>query len=921
MDKTYQPKSIEQRWSQFWEQHQFAKPSGQGDPYCIMLPPPNVTGTLHMGHGFQLSLMDALIRRQRMLGKNVLWQPGTDHASIATQMVIERQLAQENLSRHDLGREKFLERVTQWSEQSGSIITSQIRRMGASLDWDRSHYSMDEVITHATYEAFIQLFNENLIYRGKRMVNWDPHLHTAVSDLEVSTEPSSGHLWYLRYPLADNSGSVIVATTRPETMLGDTAVAVHPEDPRYQDFIGKKIKLPLTEREILIIADTSVDPDFGTGCVKITPAHDFNDYEMGKRHHLPLINIFTPSADCNENVPKNYRGLGRFAARKQVIVDLKALGLLEKIEDYTLNLPRGDRSGVILEPMLTDQWFVRMEDMAKAAIEAAEQGQLSFVPENWHKTYLQWLTHIEDWCISRQLWWGHRVPVWYDPNHKAYAGYNEADVRERYSLADSLPLQQDEDVLDTWFTAALWPFSSLHWPEQTKELATFYPTNVLVTGFDIIFFWVARMVMMGLKLMGNVPFKQVYITGLVRDSHGHKMSKSKGNILDPIDLMDGIDLATLITKRTTGLMQPQMTPAIQKATAEEFPQGIAAYGADALRFTFCALATTGRDINFDMSRIGGYRNFCNKLWNAARFVLMNTENKDLNTGDVEYSLADRWISSQLQKTVAQVNEAFENYRFDIIAQLVYEFTWNEYCDWYLELAKCVLSDPEANPAFQRGARKILLEVLETLLRLLHPLIPFITEEIWQTVAPAILSKPSLSIMIAPYPQANPDLADALADQALDWLKQVINGVRNVRGEMRVNPHKTISILFYKGSDQDRQFSHDNENYIKTLAKVSQITWLDNAGTPPTAAATIVVGELEIYIPLADLVDKTSELARLQKEIDKLKLEQEKISARLNNENYLQKAPPAVVEKEQHTYQQILSTLNKLQENYNKILNN
>lgn len=918
MEKTYQPSAIEQRWTQFWEAHAFAKPRGEGEPYCIMLPPPNVTGTLHMGHGFQLSLMDALVRRQRMRGMRVLWQPGTDHASIATQMVVERQLAQEGLSRHDLGREKFLERVKQWGEQSGSMIRQQIGRMGASLDWDRTHYSMDAVITRATHEAFIQLFNENLIYRGKRMVNWDPHLLTAVSDLEVTAESSAGHLWYLRYPVVDRPEIMIVATTRPETMLGDTAVAVHPDDPRYQALIGQKVLLPLTHREIPIIADTAVDPAFGTGCVKITPAHDFNDYEMGKRHHLPMITIFTPSADCNENVPKAYRGLGRFSARKQVVDDLQTVGLLEKVENYTVSLPRGDRSGVILEPMLTDQWYVRMAEMAEAAMAVAEKGQLRFVPENWQKTYLQWLTHIEDWCISRQLWWGHRIPVWYDPNHQAYVGHDEADVRARYSLGADIPLRQDEDILDTWFTAALWPFSSLHWPEKTSELATFYPTNVLMTGFDIIFFWVARMVMMGLKLMGDVPFKEIYITGLIRDSHGQKMSKSKGNILDPIDLMDGIDLETLIIKRTTGLMQPQMASAIRKATAEEFPEGIAAHGADALRLTFCALATTGRDINFDMSRMGGYRHFCNKLWNAARYVLMNTEQKDLSAENVAYSLADRWIRSQLQTTIAQVNEAFEVYRFDTLAQLAYEFTWNEYCDWYLELSKSVLADPGASPALQRGTRRTLLEVLETLLRLLHPLIPFITEEIWQTVAPMIQTRAIQSIMIAPYPQVNPQEQAIEASETMAWLKQVINGIRNVRGEMHVNPSKMMAILFYKGSQKDRQYSQESEIYIKNLAKVSQITWLNDHATPPPASATVVVGSLEIYIPLADLVDKSAELTRLQKEIDKLKRDQEKLSGRLANTDYVNKAPAAVVEKERQNHQQITHTLAKLQANYIKI---
>jgi valyl-tRNA synthetase len=919
MEKTYQPKNIEQRWTQFWEQQQLYKPSGRGEPYCIMLPPPNVTGTLHMGHGFQLSLMDALIRRQRMLGKNVLWQPGTDHASIATQMVVERQLAQENLTRHDLGREKFLKRVEQWSEQSGSIITQQIRRMGASLDWEREHYSMDPVITRATYAAFIQLFEEGLIYHGKRMVNWDPHLHTAISDLEVSNETTAGHLWYLRYPLADRSGHITVATTRPETMLGDVAVAVNPEDSRYQAWIGKTIKLPLVGREIPIIADDAIDMEFGTGCVKITPAHDFNDYEMGKRHHLPIINIFNLSADCNQNVPTNYRGLGRFAARKLVIQDLENLGLLEKIEPYDITLPRGDRSGVILEPMLTDQWFVKMDGMAAAALTAIEKNQPRFVPENWQKTYRQWLTHIEDWCISRQLWWGHQVPIWYDAENHPYAGYDESDVRQRYSLGQEITLKQDEDVLDTWFTAALWPFSSLHWPEKTPELKTFYPTNVLVTGFDIIFFWVARMVMMGLKIMGDIPFREVYITGLIRDSHGHKMSKSKGNILDPIDLMDGVDLSHLIAKRTTGLMQPQMAPTIEKTTRAEFPEGISAYGADALRFTFCALATTGRDINFDMNRIAGYRNFCNKLWNAARFVLMNTEGLDFkNQPEYPYSLADRWIKSLLQTITAEVNQAFEEYRFDLIAHMLYEFTWNEYCDWYLELAKCVLTDPFASEEQKNGTRQTLLVVLETLLRLLHPLIPFITEEIWQTVAGKIESQPAKSIMVAAYPQADQSLLDLPATKTIDWLKQIINGIRNVRGEMRVPPGKSIRILLKQGDAKDQSRMEQSENYIKTLAKVSTITWLNPSEAAPAASAMVVVGHLEIFIPLADLVDKTAELARLAKEIEKLHKDREKLSTRLGNTEYLQKAPPAVVEKEKTNLKQINETLQKLEESRNKL---
>lgn len=919
LDKNYQPSSIEQRWSQFWDQHGFAKPSGKGTPYSIMLPPPNVTGTLHMGHGFQLSLMDALIRRQRMRGLNVLWQPGTDHASIATQMVVERQIAQEGLSRHDLGREKFLVRVNQWSEQSGSTITQQIRRMGASLDWDRQHYSMDPAITKATYEAFIRLFDEKLIYRGKRMVNWDPHLHTAISDLEVTTEPSPGHLWHLRYPLADNPDQfIVVATTRPETMLGDTGVAVHPDDARYQHLIGKLLILPLTDRKIPIIADSAVDPEFGTGCVKITPGHDFNDYEMGKRHHLPIITIFTASADCNENTPKSYRGLGRMAARKQVVADLESLGLLEKIEDYTVNLPRGDRSGVILEPMLTDQWFLQMKSLAKPAIDAEQHGQLHFVPANWSKIYRQWLTQIEDWCISRQLWWGHRVPIWYDENDQPYAGYDEADVRRRYSLPASTILRQDEDVLDTWFTAALWPFSSLEWPVKTEVLETFYPSNVLVTGFDIIFFWVARMVMMGLKLMGDIPFKEVYVTGLIRDSHGQKMSKSKGNILDPIDLMDGIDLSTLITKRTTGLMQPQMAPAIKKSTTQEFPQGITAHGADALRFTFCALATTGRDINFDMNRISANRNFCNKLWNAARFVLMNTQNQELSADNLEFSLADHWIRSRLCNTIATVNEDFEHYRFDLIAQSLYEFTWNEYCDWYLELAKCVLNNPQASEAQKRATRRTLLEVLEKLLRLMHPLMPFITEEIWQIVAPMIVPQPSASIMIAPYPQVEMGLPNQSANQAIEWLKQIVTAIRNVRGEMNVAPSKSIDIYLHKGTQLDREYAQQNQIYIKNLAKVSNLHWLEEGAAIPSSSATAVVDQLEIHIPLSDLIDLQAELARLQKEIDKLTREKEKLAGRLNNPDYLAKAPAAVVEKEKQNFQHIENSLAMLEINRQRI---
>ncbi len=923
IDKIYQPKALEERWTHFWEEKKYYRPLGSGKPYCIMLPPPNVTGTLHMGHGFQLSIMDALIRRKRMQGYRVLWQPGTDHASIATQIVVERQLLQEGLSRYDLGREKFLHRVEQWRQQSGSIITQQIHRLGASLDWEREHYSMDPVITKATYAAFIRLFEEGLIYRGQRLVNWDPQLHTAVSDLEVINEATPGHLWYIRYPLVNSKDKeyVIVATTRPETLFGDVAIAVHPDDVRYQSLIGKKVQLPLAEREIPIIGDSIVQPEFGTGCVKVTPAHDFNDYEIGKRHRLEMINIFTTSAQYNNNVPSDYQGLERFAARQRVIMDLQALGYLEKVENYTTNLPRGDRSGVILEPLLTNQWYVRMASFVPPATDAVQSKKLQFVPSSWTKTYLQWLEQIEDWCISRQLWWGHQIPVWYDGQHQSYVGYDENDVRQRYHLDSTVHLQQDQDVLDTWFTAALWPFSSLGWPDPTAELATFYPTNVLVTGFDIIFFWVARMVMMGIKFMGEVPFQEVYITGLIRDAHGQKMSKSKGNILDPIDLMDGIDLEFLIKKRTTGLMQPQMAPAIRQVTQDEFPQGIDAYGADALRFTFCALASTGRDIHFDMSRIGGYRNFCNKLWNAARFVLMNTEGEEeqLRSKNLEYSLADYWIQSELQNTISKVNVAFEQYRFDLIAQLVYEFTWNEYCDWYLELAKSAINNSSTNPEQKNAARQTLLEVLEVLLRLMHPLIPFITEEIWQKVVPRIQQGASESIMVAPYPESNPLFTPNVeAINAISWLKRVTYGIRNLRSEMNVAPGKNISLYFHHGSALDHQFLEQNEIYFKNLSKASQIVWVEEGMTIPSASAMVVIDQLEVYIPLTDLIDKKMELARIDKEINKLKQEQTKLQAKLNNPGYLAKAPLEVKEKEQQRYQQLLSSLEKLQTYHHKI---
>lgn len=916
LEKTYQPTDIESKWAAYWESQKLSKPAGSGSPYCIMLPPPNVTGTLHMGHGFQHTLMDALMRYHRMLGNHALWQAGTDHAGIATQMVVERRLANQGVSRHDLGREKFLEKVWEWRHESGQTITKQIRRMGASIDWERERFSMDDNISRATQEAFIRLHQEGLIYRGKRLVNWDPVLKTAISDLEVSTEPENGHLWHLKYPVVNSEAYLIVATTRPETMLGDTAVAVHPEDERYQHLIGQQIALPLTNRTIPIIADDAVDREFGTGCVKITPAHDFNDHEMGQRHNLPLINIMTLEAKLNDEVPEKYRGLDRFEARKQIVEDFDALGLLETIEDHQHNIPRGDRSGVVIEPLLTDQWFIKMKDMAKAAIDAYEKGELSFIPENWGKTYLQWLNNIQDWCISRQLWWGHRIPVWYDNAGNHYVGQHESDVRQRYELDKDLPLEQDNDVLDTWFSAALWPFSSLGWPDNTADLKAFYPTNVLVTGFDIIFFWVARMVMFGLKFMGKVPFKEVYITGLIRDSHGQKMSKSKGNVLDPIDLVDGISLDKLLDKRTKGLMQPQMEKAVVKQTKADFPEGIEAHGTDALRFTFCALASTGRNINFDMSRLAGYRNFCNKIWNAARYVLMNTADQDNTSDPREYAIADQWILSELQLTIEQVKKAFSQYRFDQMAKLLFEFMWQQYCDWYLELSKCDLSEENNTEALHRGTRYTLLYVLEQMMRLMHPIMPYITEAIWQDIAP-MLNLAGDSIMLQSYPTFNASLVNATATTDITWLKQVTTAIRNIRGEMHISPAKRINIILDKGGETDKTRAKQLAHYIKMLAKIDNITWR-SGDTPLPASAKAVVDQLDIHIPLAGLIDKSAELKRLDKEIEKLAKTQAQISGRLSNKTFVDKAPEAVVSQAREQLSNCEQSLTKLRAHAERI---
>lgn len=912
MDKIYNPQDIEKKWSLYWEEHQLSKPTGSGKPYCIMLPPPNVTGTLHMGHGFQQTLMDALIRHKRMQGYRTLWQGGTDHAGIATQMVVEQQLSKAGLSRQDMTREAFIARVWLWREQSGNMITQQMRRLGVSIDWSRERFSMDEGISRATAEAFIKLYHDGLIYRGKRLVNWDTALKTAISDLEIETEEVDGTIWHIRYPITDSDTYLVVATTRPETLFGDTAVAVHPDDERYASFIGKTIQLPLTDRKIPIIADKMVDREFATGCVKITPAHDFNDYHTGKRHQLPLINIMTIDGHLNESAPANYRGLERFTAREKVIEDLKELGLLEKAAPHRLSVPKGERSGTIIEPLLTDQWFVSMSALAKPAIEAVKNGDLAFIPPHWQKIYLQWLENIEDWCISRQLWWGHQLPVWYDDMNNIYVGHNEIEVRKHYQLSQDLPLTQEEDVLDTWFSASLWPFSSLGWPESTKELESFYPTQVLVTGFDIIFFWVARMVMMGLKLTGKIPFHEAYLTGLIRDHHGKKMSKSKGNVLDPIDLIDGIDLESLIKKRTHSLMHPKMAKAIEMETRKEFPKGINAHGTDALRFAFAALATTGRDINFDMGRVEGYRHFCNKIWNAARFVLMHTENQDLNLHQpLVFSVPDRYIQSQLQKLIEAVDTAFNTYRFDLLAQTLYEFIWNEFCDWYLEFVKCTLHDKNANPAQLRGTRITLLEVLETLLRLIHPLMPFISEEIWHAISP-LIGKSNHSISNESYPISDSKKIDLVADEDIHWLKAVITAIRTIRSEMGVSPSKPIPIIFNKGTERDEHAIKLLESYIRQLAKVDTLRFAE-AGESLNATATQIIQQLEIHIPLANLIDKDAELIRLQKEIDKLEKDYQKIVVKLSNDNYLHKAPKAVVEKERQQFLLVESTIKKLKD--------
>ncbi len=919
MNKTFDPQAIETKWYQHWESQGYFAPAGNANdknaPYCIMIPPPNVTGSLHMGHAFQDTIMDALIRFQRMRGADTLWQMGTDHAGIATQMVVERQLAAADTTRHELGREAFVDKIWEWKHTSGGHISRQLRRMGASLDWSRERFTMDEGLSAAVREVFVRLHDEGLIYRGKRLVNWDPVLLTAISDLEVVSEQEDGHLWHLKYPLADGSGHVSVATTRPETMLGDSAVAVNPDDARYQKLIGKTVFLPLAEREIPIIADDYVDPEFGSGCVKITPAHDFNDYAVGQRHDLPQINIFNDDASVNENAPEAYQGLDRYAARKQVLADLDAAGLLEKTDNHKLMVPRGDRSGAVVEPYLTDQWFVKAQPLAEPAIKAVEEGRINFVPGNWDKTYYEWMRNIQDWCISRQLWWGHRIPAWYDDEGNIYVGRSEEEVREKHAsrLTPHASLTQDEDVLDTWFSSALWPFSTLGWPENTEELKTFYPTSVLVTGFDIIFFWVARMIMLGLKFMDDVPFHEIYVHGLVRDADGAKMSKSKGNVLDPIDLIDGIELEPLVEKRTTGMMQPQKARKIEKATRKEFPDGIPAFGTDALRFTFAALASQGRDIRFDLNRVEGYRNFCNKLWNAARFVLMNCEGEDTGTdeqAEAELSWADRWIISRLQHTEAEAVKQIEAYRFDLASKAIYDFIWHEYCDWYLELSKPALTG-DSSPAQKRGTRSTLVRVLEATLRLLHPIAPFITEEIWQSVAP-LAGVRGESIMQQPYPQADNARMDKDAEAEITWLQTFILGLRQIRGEMDIPPRQTLPLLLENAGADDQARVERHRSVLDFLARVESVRVLEPGETPPESA-TALLGQMKLLVPMGGLIDKDAELARLDKQLAKLESERTGVSRKLENPDYVDKAPAEVVEKSRAQVESLTADLARLQE--------
>ncbi|WP_168390022.1 valine--tRNA ligase [Acinetobacter indicus] len=951
---TYDPTEIEKKWYQTWEERGYFKPSEKGESFCIMIPPPNVTGSLHMGHGFNNAIMDALTRYNRMSGKNTLWQPGTDHAGIATQMVVERQLGAQGISRHDLGREKFIEKVWEWKEQSGGNITRQIRRLGSSVDWSRERFTMDEGLSNAVKEVFVKLHEEGLIYRGKRLVNWDPKLQTALSDLEVeSDKEEQGSLWHFKYFFEDKSlrthdgkDHIVVATTRPETLLGDTAVAVALDDERYTHLVGQNIILPITGRAVPIVKDEYVDKEFGTGCVKITPAHDFNDYEVGKRCELPIINIFNKNAEvlaefeyiakAGEQIsktipaPADYIGLERFEARKKLVEQAEAEGWLDQIQPYTLKPPRGDRSGVIVEPLLTDQWYVKIAPLAEPAIKAVKDGDIKFVPEQYSNMYMAWMNNIQDWCISRQLWWGHRIPAWYDAEGNVFVGRNEEEVRAKNGIAPEVELNQDEDVLDTWFSSGLWTFSTLGWTgDEAKDkenyfLNTFHPTDVLVTGFDIIFFWVARMIMLTMHFMKNedgtpqVPFKTVYVHGLVRDGEGQKMSKSKGNVLDPLDLIDGVDLETLVQKRTTGLMNPKQAAKIEKSTRKEFPEGIQSYGTDAVRFTFCALANTGRDIKFDMKRVEGYRNFANKIWNATRFVMMNCEDQVIGQ-DVRqdlWELPEQWIVSRLQKAEAAVQQAFATYRLDLAAQAIYEFIWNEYCDWYVELTKPVLNDENVSVERKAEVRRVLLSVMEASLRLAHPLMPYLTEEIWQTLAPK-LNISGETIMLAQYPVADQALINEQAEADMQWLQGLIGAVRNIRGEMGLGNARLLPVLLQNTTDAEKAQIARIEPLFKALAKVESITFLADAEQPPLSSSS-VVGHVSVFVPMKGLIDPKAELGRLQKDLDKVQKQHDQIATKLSNEGFVAKAPAAVVEGEKVKLAEFADQLAKIKANMEQI---
>jgi valyl-tRNA synthetase len=947
MDKTFNPQNIERDIYQRWEDSGQFKPSGEGESYSIMIPPPNVTGSLHMGHAFQQTIMDALTRYKRMSGNNTLWQVGTDHAGIATQMVVERKLAAENgPTRKELGREAFIDKIWEWKAESGNTITKQMRRLGASVDWERERFTMDKGLSNAVNEVFVRLHSEDLIYRGKRLVNWDPKLHTAISDLEVENKDKKGFMWHFRYPLADGAKTtqgkdyLVVATTRPETMLGDTGVAVNPEDPRYKDLIGKFVDLPLVNRRIPIVGDEYADMEKGTGCVKITPAHDFNDYEVGKRHKMPMINILNFSGEIRQEaeiydtngeksdalssvLPEEFQNLDRFVARKSIVAIFDKMGLLDEVKDHDLTVPYGDRSDVVIEPMLTDQWYVRAAPLAKVAADAVTNGEIEFVPKQYENMYFSWMNDIQDWCISRQLWWGHRIPAWYDEQGNVYVGRDEAEARAENGLAADIALRQDDDVLDTWFSSALWTFSTLGWPENTEDLKTFHPSDVLVTGFDIIFFWVARMIMMTMHFVKDennkpqVPFKTVYVTGLIRDDDGHKMSKSKGNVIDPLDMIDGISLEDLLEKRTGNMMQPKMAEKIKKQTIKQFPNGIESHGTDALRFTLAALASTGRDINWDMKRLEGYRNFCNKLWNASNFVLMNTQEFDCgfkSNSSMTFSLADKWIMGQYQHTIKTYRDAMDTYRFDIAAHTLYEFTWDQFCGWYIELTKPILL--QGNEEQQRGTRHTLVTVLESLLRLMHPIMPFITETIWQDVS-TLANCHSATIMDQAYPEYDVTKVDASAMEDLEWVKGFVLAIRTIRGEMDIAPSKPLPVLLRNASPEDIRRFEENTIFLHSIAKLETVTALTEDEKAP-ACATSLLSSLEIMIPMAGLIDKDAELARIAKALDKLEKDFARTQGKLANEKFVSNAPDAVIDKEKAKLADFTMQMGKLYEQRSSI---